>query len=498
MTRAFLFLFLLVVCPAQAATIYVDKDNSCDGSGITGDPYCSIALAVTNASTNDVIRIRDAASAYSETITTTKSGITVEPDTGHNPTIRNAGDGGSCATFWLQDGSNWIIRNLNFDATGANACLYGAILIHAPNNNVSGHQILNNTFKGWGESSDLVNKKGMTAIVLSGGALLENEGFWPENITIQGNTFDSNRLNNIVLTHSRNITIQNNEFKGTKCGTETDDSISLVGIKGQFDIRGIVVQDNTFHDYEAVADCDLGTSLITAYVGYYCDVRGHEVTIRRNQFYNFDQNGDPSDETKFVSGVFIEAGCESHSIYNNIFYNIKSAGIYSSYHELAGATNVYVNNSIYNSAYGFYLKEGIIDVRNNIVKKVSSAAICHGCGSGSPSLLTVTYDYNVYDDGASQTKIGLWAGVGTLNFADWKTQCSCDSHSINADPLFVNAGSGDFHLQSGSPAKNTGISIGSVTSDFSGTSRPQGAAYEIGAYEFIESQPGPPKPYIVF
>ena len=114
-----------------------------------------------------------------------------------------------------------------------------------------------------------------------------------------------------------------------------------------------------------------------------------------------------------------------------------------------------MNNTVYNGAYGFYMKEGTATVKNNIIKNVSTAAICHGCGSGSPSSLSVTYDYNLYDDGGSQTKIGLWAGVGTLNFNNWKKQCNCDSHSLNVDPLLVNPPS-DLHLQSSSPARGAG------------------------------------------
>jgi hypothetical protein len=47
----------------------------------------------------------------------------------------------------------------------------------------------------------------------------------------------------------------------------------------------------------------------------------------------------------------------------------------------------------------------------------------------------------------------------------------------------VNPGSFDFHLQATSPAINAGATIASVTIDHQGTNRPQGGAYDIGAYE---------------
>ena len=54
--------------------------------------------------------------------------------------------------------------------------------------------------------------------------------------------------------------------------------------------------------------------------------------------------------------------------------------------------------------------------------------------------------------------------------------------NINADPLFVSAGT-DFHLQASSPAVDAGTTMSALMLDIAGVSRPQGAAYDIGAYE---------------
>ncbi len=51
-----------------------------------------------------------------------------------------------------------------------------------------------------------------------------------------------------------------------------------------------------------------------------------------------------------------------------------------------------------------------------------------------------------------------------------------------ADPLFVNLGAQDFHLQAGSPCVDTGLDIG-IIDDCDSVVRPAGRGFDIGAYE---------------
>lgn len=56
---------------------------------------------------------------------------------------------------------------------------------------------------------------------------------------------------------------------------------------------------------------------------------------------------------------------------------------------------------------------------------------------------------------------------------------------FDVDPVFADAAAYDFRLQSSSPAIDKGLDLRSlgVTTDFAGTVRPKGAAYDMGAYE---------------
>ena len=55
------------------------------------------------------------------------------------------------------------------------------------------------------------------------------------------------------------------------------------------------------------------------------------------------------------------------------------------------------------------------------------------------------------------------------------------SNAIVGDPLLT----ADYHLRTGSPAADAGLTIPWLTTDLEGNSRPQGSAYDLGAYEGV-------------
>jgi hypothetical protein len=52
------------------------------------------------------------------------------------------------------------------------------------------------------------------------------------------------------------------------------------------------------------------------------------------------------------------------------------------------------------------------------------------------------------------------------------------------DPRFVNAAGGDFHLMTGSPAIDAADPAATLSTDYDGTARPQGAGRDLGAFEY--------------
>jgi hypothetical protein len=91
----------------------------------------------------------------------------------------------------------------------------------------------------------------------------------------------------------------------------------------------------------------------------------------------------------------------------------------------------------------------------------------------------------------SGTASGI-TGTGNLLFGSGTLPLFLSS-TINADPDFVSPAASNFQLQAGSPAIDAGVT--SVAAwDFNGVPRPQGIAYDIGAFEYS----GPTFGQIVF
>lgn len=165
---------------------------------------------------------------------------------------------------------------------------------------------------------------------------------------------------------------------------------------------------------------------------------------------------------------------------NNVLDGFSYVGIY-----LAGHVTVpdllnfrIVNNTLYSgAASGGGLGLGGADnitVRNNLI-----FGICSSCTIFSHYTLgDVTSDYNVIDsDGDIQ---GGWPGPETNTVT-----LSSDSGVV------VDAGAGNFALVGTSPARDIGVALTDFANDRIQTTRPQGSAWDVGAYEFITDVPRP-------
>jgi len=90
---------------------------------------------------------------------------------------------------------------------------------------------------------------------------------------------------------------------------------------------------------------------------------------------------------------------------------------------------------------------------------------------------TPSYRNNVWTNPDASGHNLWYCSAGSLAPPSW------DVNALNVNPQFTNAGSNDFSPQPGSPAIDTGTTEPIVPTDILGTTRPQGSAYDIGAFE---------------
>ncbi len=166
-------------------------------------------------------------------------------------------------------------------------------------------------------------------------------------------------------------------------------------------------------------------------------------------------------------------------IYNNLFINTGLANWNDPAITLQGSNNK-ANIKIYNNTIYGYSGSCAVNVssnfggtweyRNNIV--VDTNNLSFSC-SNVKSPTTASNN--------------LWYHGGDGNPA---SPPSWDNSPLRSDPLFVNPGLGDFRLKEGSPAIDAGYNT-MVKRDIIGVYRPQGEAYDIGAYEYVKHPSAP-------
>ncbi|MBI3649761.1 MAG: polysaccharide deacetylase family protein [Acidobacteria bacterium] len=170
---------------------------------------------------------------------------------------------------------------------------------------------------------------------------------------------------------------------------------------------------------------------------------------------------------------------------NNIIADIQAAGIGT----YSGSNLRFENNTIYEAAKqsqaGFYVVVNSREVpaqnisfKNNIVVVSSHRPVVFLFHLSDP----LQSDYNIYyGNRLFRRESKVLNRLDDWTFPDWKKGLRVDEHSVFANPLLDEENL--YKPRAGSPAFDRGESLLEVKTDFSGIARPQGAAYDIGAYE---------------
>ena len=173
---------------------------------------------------------------------------------------------------------------------------------------------------------------------------------------------------------------------------------------------------------------------------------------------------------------------ENIRVYNNIVYHNRSNGLEIGNWGEPGVpvravdSVIFVNNTVVDNGYagwggGMHNENPDatnIVVRNNIFSQNLSFQIADEAGLSGADLAIAHNLVDSYQDYPGETR---------------------GSDAVEEDPRFVNPSAKDFHLQSTSPAIDSGSSVDAPGIDFAGIFRPQDGnddgtpAYDIGAYE---------------
>jgi hypothetical protein len=461
-----IFVSLLFATVVRAAIIYVDKDTPCPGQGASNNPYCTIQRAFDAVRPGDVIRIRDSALPYDERALGTRSGtatspITVEPDVGHNPTLRYSGNNAQTGAIEIRDADYWHIKGLTFDGSETQTSRH-AVLLYAYSRDITGHRITQNTFRYWGGTGE--NTKGAAAVMLrpSWGKGFNN--FFVKDSVIGENTFAYNAMESIHLTKTANIVVERNSIQYSQCGRGTDNTAGATGIKDSQGSVGTIIRNNIIRDHQMSADCLLPDQGHATYAGIYCDTGPTGGEIGGNVIYNIDkgQISNTNSRAKGVSsqGIIIESRCHDWRVHDNIVYNVGTYGLRNGSGNTGDPNRtIWANNTVFGiGRTALWIARGSnLVIKNNIlVHNRANAAIelTNTAVNQGPH----TIDHNLYWDMSDGSRVGRWGDSTTRNLTSWRQLCTCDPKGLSSDPVFMSLvpGSENLSLTSSSPARGAG------------------------------------------
>jgi serralysin len=408
---------------ASAATYYVSTSGNDANSGVPSAPWRTIQKAANSMVAGDTAIV--SGGTYNEKIRSVRSG-----SSSARITFKTT-EGARVLSFSTVDHDYITVDG--FEMTGAND---GYMLTWAGNYG----ELLNATIHDTGASWGIVRGDGV-------------------NLTIRGNRYYSSSgpgddLPVFIL--GGNSIAENNEIGPAK-------DIDAFRVWG----AGNIIRGNYIHDATLTSGSSAHMDVVQTFA-VNCSGCTSAMVFEKNRVIN---NG--------AMQIFMSecnASCATMGpwdIRDNIFVGVGGQANF-------GIRNIrFYNNTLYNSGGNnnlvLYLYDGSgkSDYSGAVIKN-NLVVVPSGISSYGQVMSVGSTGSNVQISNNFITKIGTWSGVS--GFAD--------QAGINGgDPKFVNAAANDFHLQSGSPAVDRGATVSGFNYDFDGTMRPQGGAWDIGAFE---------------
>ncbi len=232
---------------------------------------------------------------------------------------------------------------------------------------------------------------------------------------------------------------------------------------------------------------------------FHANGSAHDITIRWNEIRNIGNWDNPASSLS-PTGIYINDSEYNFTFDGNVWHDIGGGSNVNQQHAIyTHSSNVtIVNNIFYNQVHGWDIQtsggRGIM-IANNTFAFPNPGRQGHivlwDDGNGG-SLSDVTIENNIFYRPTDIAVVSLLAGPingCTIRYNittagsmwDDGSPCTMNNNMTSTDPMLVNPGGLDFHLQSGSPAIGTGLNLSILPTDFNNLSRPAGGAFDRGA-----------------
>jgi len=487
-------LILLAALQVQAAQFYVDSSRINNGDGTEASPWKNIGdlnwIIISNLLLSENVTIYF--SSRDEWITNSSLNINATGNSNFHLTL----DGQARFNLVDSGSANWQRENnseqrAKITPQGLHG---GQVYLYNEQSHITlrGFYLNRPTWGGVniGNANPTQNMHYITVENFIIDSPVNNHGIWfgyAENgchdITVRNNLIMNTKSEGIYMGHY-------NYFGNSITGVLIEGNIlidcGLVG-EGDIDIKpacyGTVIRNNKhYRTFPSLTGGNCGVV-----------VAADNCQIDGNEFFFSTQRG-----SGWGSGIFLNADGDATTgqsimsalIYNNLLYGNDRAGI------------------TITATKGGYANVSGVKIYNNVIWSNGTCGIQATAWSGSyvviedmrNNIMGSNADYDVFFDGSASIlsadnnlyfrPLGLsWRYGGSQRTWEQWHALGFDIHGVNKDPMFVGYEQGrfdnDFRLADGSPAIDRGARLELFNSDKNGTTRPQGGAWDIGAYEFL-------------
>ncbi|HXG24508.1 MAG TPA: right-handed parallel beta-helix repeat-containing protein [Chthonomonadales bacterium] len=242
------------------------------------------------------------------------------------------------------------------------------------------------------------------------------------------------------------IQIRNNHI--THCGLKSEVREDSKGSGIYIEFHDSVVENNL------IEDCVSG---IISHGGKISPTQCSNVIIRNNRILRGGTaTSFQNPTTKYGTGITLAHG--KKRVYNNVIFRFPDT------------------NGLSACIWVWDHSDGTEIDNNTCVGSTTGVILGNSWGSGHHVINT-------------KLRNNIWSAVA-MGIKDLSGGGTEASHNLTNPPqstIFINHRKGDFRLRAGSPAINNGMTLPFVKNDVVGTPRPQGGAYDIGAYEYVSS-----------